>query len=217
MLSFFVSFRYKNIMKVYLAGPEVFLPHAHTVFAEKINICKKYGLTAVTPFDNAPALENFHAQDAAQMIFTQNIAIIDGCDALIANITPFRGVHMDPGTALEMGYAFAKNIQVAAYTQDNRELIMRLSPNATAFMASDVQPHLHHPEKFQNQEDNPLKPSLRHVDNAGYLIENFGLSENLMVHGCLSAQGRKTEGVSLPFAERFTSCLGFEDAVLSLL
>ena len=40
------------------------------------------------------------------------------CDALIANIEPFRGVSADPGTAFEIGYAVAKNKLVSLYTSN---------------------------------------------------------------------------------------------------
>jgi len=64
--------------------------------------------------------------------------MIDECDAVIANIEPFRGPHMDPGTAFEIGYAVAKGKPVYCYTTQAR-------------------------------------------DENGDAIEDFGLTENLMI------------------------------------
>ena len=41
---------------------------------------------------------------------------MDGVDLVIANMTPFRGPSMDVGTAVELGYSFARGLPVFGYT-----------------------------------------------------------------------------------------------------
>jgi len=55
------------------------------------------------------------------MIYDANLDLIDGSDAVLANMTPFRGPSMDIGTGFEMGYAEGKGKPVFCYT-DNMSL-----------------------------------------------------------------------------------------------
>ncbi len=55
------------------------------------------------------------------------MAMIRSCDALVANMTPFRGPSMDPGTAYEMGAAAALGKLVVGYTLDARSYVERVS------------------------------------------------------------------------------------------
>jgi len=52
-------------MKVYLAGPDVFLPDAVEVGQRKAAICARHGLTGLYPLDNAVDLA---ASDASRVI-----------------------------------------------------------------------------------------------------------------------------------------------------
>ena len=85
-------------MRVYLAGPEVFLADRDTISAEKKAICAQHGMIGVFPTDPAPATPQ--ADTGWMRIYLGNEAHIHGCDALIANLTPFRGASADPGTRL---------------------------------------------------------------------------------------------------------------------
>ena len=37
-------------------------------------------------------------------IYQANRELMDSCDAIIANLTPFRGISADPGPVLAVGY-----------------------------------------------------------------------------------------------------------------
>ena len=39
-------------MKIYLAGPDVFLPDALEIGRQKIDICRRHGLIGLYPLDN---------------------------------------------------------------------------------------------------------------------------------------------------------------------
>lgn len=183
-------------MRVYIAGPEVFLPNFQKVFREKGEICQKYDIEAIFPFDGELSDEQIKTNPrlGAGIIYKNNIELINKCQGLIANITPFRGVHMDPGTSFEIGYAIGMKMEISCYTQDGRDLLSRAGDgNKTCTRC--------------------LKP----VDRDGYLIENFGMSENLMIKAALNEQGRRVVRVDVDKAGRFYSADGFEGAVLELL
>ncbi|MBV9560335.1 MAG: nucleoside 2-deoxyribosyltransferase, partial [Bradyrhizobium sp.] len=56
-------------MKIYLAGPDVFLPDAIEIGRRKVEICARHGLTGLYPLDNAIALG---APNASVQIFRAN-------------------------------------------------------------------------------------------------------------------------------------------------
>jgi nucleoside 2-deoxyribosyltransferase len=91
------------------------------------------------------------AREKAESIYRANVALINSAQAIIADISPFRGPNMDPGTAWEIGYGIAKGLPVYAWSTDPRHLIDRTSRSAGA------------------------------LDDSGWNIEDFGLVENLMI------------------------------------
>jgi nucleoside 2-deoxyribosyltransferase len=94
----------------------------------------------------------------AQDIYRGNVHMIDRCAAVIANVTPFRGPHCDAGTAWEIGYAIARGVPVFAWSEDPRSLADRV----------------------------PEGPAGGGRDAEGMSIEDFGLSENLMIAECIA-------------------------------
>jgi len=151
-------------MKIYLAGPDVFLPDAVEIGRQKVDICSRFGLTGLYPLDN----EIDHtAPDVARQIFCGNEAMMDRADAIIANLTPFRGAGADPGTVYELGYMAGRGKLCLAYSND------------PAIYADRVGRFMH-----VTSEEGRL------VDAQGLTIEDFGLADNLMMihalelHGC---------------------------------
>lgn len=151
-------------MKIYLAGPDVFLPDAAEIGRRKVDICCRFGLTGLYPLDNAIDLA---APDASRQIFCGNEAMMDAADAIIANLTPFRGAGADPGTVYELGYMAGRAKLCLAYSNDGAVYADRLS----RFMAVTSE-------------------GGRLVDAQGLTVEDFGLADNLMMiqalalHGC---------------------------------
>ncbi|MBI3827667.1 MAG: nucleoside 2-deoxyribosyltransferase [Candidatus Rokubacteria bacterium] len=136
--------------RVYLAGPDVFAPDHRRIFRERTEICRSLGLSPLVPADDDTT------EPAA--IYAANLAMLGGCDAVIADVTPFRGPHCDPGTAWEIGYAAARGTPVFAFSASPEPLAARVA-------AGDA--------------------SAR-TDRSGMLIEPFGLAENLMIVQALS-------------------------------
>jgi nucleoside 2-deoxyribosyltransferase len=138
---------------VYLAGPEVFFPNVEAVAARLKALCAARGLTGLFPSDaERPTGDGI---SMARAIYLGNVALIDQSDAVVADISPFRGAGMDPGTAWEIGYAVARGLPIFAYSHDRRAYAERVGPAGHG----------------------PRGP----VDADGLLVEDFDLVENLMI------------------------------------
>jgi len=151
-------------MKIYLAGPDVFLPDAVEFGRRKVKLCARHGLTGLYPLDNVIDLA---AKDASQQIFRGNENMMIAADAIIANLTPFRGPGADAGTVYELGYMAGRGKLCLGYSND---------------------PALY-PDRVRKLTDVVSKDG-RLVDASGLTVEDFGLADNLMMihaldlHGC---------------------------------
>jgi nucleoside 2-deoxyribosyltransferase len=150
-------------MKVYLAGPDVFLPDAVEVGRQKIDSCKRYGLTGLFPLDNDVEL---NASNPSMQIFRGNEAMMIEADAIIANLTPFRGPSADVGTIYELGYMAGRGKLCLGYSNDPASYVDRIR-QFTKVSSADG----------------------RLVDGLGLTVENFGLSDNLMMVHALDLYG----------------------------
>lgn len=150
-------------MKIYLAGPDVFLPDALEIGRRKAAICARFGATGLYPLDNVVDLA---ASDASLQIFRANEAMMNEADAIIANLTPFRGPGADAGTTYELGYMAGRGKACFGYSNDPSAYADR----ATRFTAV-------------TRRDSLL------VDAEGLAIEDFGLSDNLMMIHALDLHG----------------------------
>ena len=120
-----------NVMRVYLAGPDVFLPNAVEIGKAKKRICAQYGFEGVYPLD-APFNVLFDLDspvDMAHTTFDLMVELMDSCDLVIANLTPFRGPSMDVGTAVEIGYMYGCGKPVFGYTNVVKDYAERVEPD----------------------------------------------------------------------------------------
>lgn len=127
-------------LRLYLAGPDVFRPDAAERGAELKSLCAAKGAEGLYPLDGATGDIRRHC-----------IAMIHDADGIIANISPFRGAHMDPGTAFEIGYGEALGKPFFLWSHEGRALLERI------------------PSDHQRR------------DREGHLVEDFGKPENLMI------------------------------------
>jgi nucleoside 2-deoxyribosyltransferase len=150
-------------MNVYLAGPDVFLPDAPEVGRQKTEICRRHGLTGLYPLDN---VVDRTAVDASLRIFKANEAMMDRADAIIANLTPFRGPGADAGTVYELGYMAARGKFCLGYSNDPTVYAdrVRRSTNVTVQVG-------------------------RLVDAEGLTVEDFSHNDNLMMIHALDRYG----------------------------
>lgn len=152
--------------KIYLAGPEVFLPNAAEVLAAKCDLVRNAGLIPLAPGDAQidPALPAF---DRGLAINAVDEGLMSDADAVIANLTPFRGVSADVGTGYELGFMAASGKPVFAYTNDARPYADRVSAASLVMKLPDGTAR----------------------DASGLLVEEFAMADNLMLHGGVTRRG----------------------------
>ena len=148
---------------IYLAGPDVFLPDAVDIGRRKVELCTRHGLTGLYPLDNAIDLRD---SDASRQIFRGNEAMMQSADAIIANLTPFRGPGADAGTVYELGYVAGHGKLCLGYSNDPSVYADRVRG------FTEVKPH-----------DGIL------TDAKGLTVEDFGLADNLMMVHALDSYG----------------------------
>lgn len=172
---------------VYLAGPDVFLPGAVAHGQRKIDVCARHGLHGRAPLnEDVPALATLADAEAWWTIYRKDIAMMEGCDAIIANLTPFRGASADSGTLVEVGWFLGRGRPVFGY-----------SNTATPFDARSRAQVLAVPDPMP-----------------GLAVEAFGLSDNLMIEGAaIDGSGERVllppGGQDLPFdaLDVFEACV----------
>ena len=184
-------------VRVYLAGPEVFLANAREIGAQKRAICARHGLVGVFPGDHEdgcdPALP---PAERGLSISRAMERIMRGCDAMIVNLTPFRGPSADVGSTYEMGFMRALGRPIFAYSNDDRSFLDRV----TAYCAGHVR----------------VRPTGEREDLDGMAIEPFGLHDNLMLVGGVVASGGCIITETTPHAERYTSLTAFGNCSTAL-
>jgi nucleoside 2-deoxyribosyltransferase len=179
--------------KLYLAGPEVFLPDPLVAARKKKELCWKYGFEGIFLLDNEVRDVTLPKPEQGFRISQANEALIRDSDAVVANLTPFRGPSLDVGTAFELGFARALGKPVFGYTNDHRTFLERV---ASVFGRSD------HDQAGRCQ------------DRFGMAIEDFNLVDNLMIDGAIfSATGypvvvpNKSKSGYCTDLEEFEACL----------
>lgn len=143
--------------RIYLAGPDVFRPDAAEHGRRLVALCAEAGYTGIFPFDPALATGDGPPRELARRIYLANVAHIDACDAVLANLDFFRGPEPDSGTCFEVGYAVARGKTVVGYV-----------PEAGSFA-----------ERIRRRHPAAVGEGL--TDAAGWQLEEFGQPLNLML------------------------------------
>jgi nucleoside 2-deoxyribosyltransferase len=149
-------------LTAYLAGPDVFLPNPRAHAARKIEICARHGIAGRTPL-NEDLERTPEMSDAAfaMAIFRKDVAMMEGCDIIIANLTPFRGASADAGTLIEVGWFLGRGRRVFGYSNSATPFTERSRALVAAM-----------PDPFP-----------------GIVVEGFGLPDNLMIPGAVLSGG----------------------------
>jgi nucleoside 2-deoxyribosyltransferase len=180
--------------RVYLAGPEVFLSNAREIGALKRAICERYGLVGVFPADEEDDFDPASSLGQRALAISRAMErVMQGCDAMIVNLTPFRGPSADVGSAYEMGFMRALGRPIFAYSNDSRLFVERVR----AFCGDAVR----------------LRPTGEHEDLDGMAIEPFELHDNLMLAGGIADSGGCLITETAPPTERYISLVAFERCV----
>jgi nucleoside 2-deoxyribosyltransferase len=103
--------------KIYIAGPEVFLPNAREYYQKLRALAAGSQFQILTPLDQQLTFPDAIAQ--------ANRQLIDDCDIVIASCNPFRGVEPDSGTAFEVGYAAALKREIFLCVEDTKSVLQK--------------------------------------------------------------------------------------------
>lgn len=144
--------------EIYLAGPEVFLPRPLERADELRRICERLGAIGRFPMDNQANTQHPDPDVMAARISAADEALVGMCDAVVANMTAFRGASMDTGTAYEMGLAKGMGKLVVGWTEDRHSYAVKLRRYMTLTA---------HGDWFRDPD--------------GMLVRDFGLRDNLMM------------------------------------
>jgi nucleoside 2-deoxyribosyltransferase len=128
----------------------------------KVAICARYGITGLAPLN--PEIERLLSlphEEAWRAIYAYDIAMMEDCDVIIANLTPFRGASADAGTLVELGWFLGRGRPVFGY-----------SNSATGFAARSAAQVAAVPDPV-----------------AGLAVEAFALPDNLMIPGAVEYGG----------------------------
>jgi len=173
--------------RIYLAGPEVFFPVSEHQFivAEKKRLLREYGFAGVDPLDTELVFSDDQAKpDRGHGIYKANRELMDSCDAIIANLTPFRGISADPGTVFEVGYMVGQGKPAFGFTLDSRHYRERAGATGQ--------------------------------DHMGHTIEDFELSDNLMIEGGIRESGGQLFVAEQPGEHPFFSAEVFHSCIQAL-
>ncbi len=154
------------MLKIYLAGPDVFKTDALVQGNYLKKLCRQYGFEGMFPLDNEILVEGT-PYEVAKAIREANIELLKSCDIVMANLNPFRGLEPDSGTVYEVGFAAALGKRVYGYAHDRRAMIDRIR------------------QVEQLADDATLCKD-------GMLIEDFGQSHNLMMLDVVVAESAET-------------------------
>ena len=172
--------------RIYLAGPDVFLPNAGAHGQVKALLCAAAGFDGAFPLDQSLDLDRLPSFEQARQISLANEALMRSCDLLIANLTPFRGASMDCGTAFEVGFMRALGRPVLGYSNCTDDYAVRAARSrAHGFSAGDC-------------------------DGPAIEIENFGLAENLMIEIAIRESGSRVMRTAVPEGDEMTDLDGFK-------
>jgi nucleoside 2-deoxyribosyltransferase len=178
-------------MRIYLAGPEVFLPDAIEIGERKKQLCAEFGFEGVFPLDAQADLAGIRSREAGLRIGQIDENLIRSCQAIIANITPYRGPSADVGTAYEMGFGRALGLIVSAYTN----VAEPFAPRTRRFLGAG-------PETL--------------VDPNGMTIETWDLVDNLMLDSGVISSGGVMIVHNAPPAQLYRDLAGFEKCLAML-
>jgi nucleoside 2-deoxyribosyltransferase len=183
-------------MKVYLAGPDVFLPDALAMAERKRAICAEHGLTGIFPVDAHPEHPEGTDVPLWLWIYRRNEAHMRGAGAIIANLTPFRGPSADVGTVYELGFMRALGRKVLGYSNAGANLL----PRTLGFLGPAAQ----------------CDAQGRWRDAAGMAVEDFGLADNLMIDGGIQEAGGLLVRREVAEEARWSDLTAFEECVRRL-
>ncbi len=124
---------------VWLAGPHRLHPAATALGEAKRGLCAAAGFTAVG-LDDRGDDDAERGELRAREVYAEVMAAVRAADALVADLSPFRGPGPDAGAAFEAGVAAALGKPVAAYMNVASEAEAELSGRVEAWIGAQPDP-----------------------------------------------------------------------------
>ncbi|MBA8880122.1 nucleoside 2-deoxyribosyltransferase [Phyllobacterium myrsinacearum] len=181
-------------MKVYLAGPEVFLSNAKEVLAHKSELARAAGFTPLAPGDlEIPRTDSKYERGIAISAIDEQLMLAS--DLIIANLTPFRGISADVGTSFELGFMCALGRQVYGYTNVAASYLERTSR-----------------DYYKGMINSDASGKLTGSD--GLSIEDFDMADNLMLEGGIISRGGVFVRKAVPDGRVLTDLAGFKECLI---
>ncbi len=175
----------RRVRSLYLAGPDLLHPQALDIAIQMQALCEAAGFKAMTPHTDA-MVESEGTEALAREIYAERVARMRRADAMVVNLTPFRGPQCDPAAAFEAGFMAGLGKPVFAYlnvsSEEDAELLARVEALSGAELDGEGVWR----------------------DDSGAMIEDYGLPEGLM----LWAEARRLYVVVTP--EPGTDLTGLE-------
>jgi nucleoside 2-deoxyribosyltransferase len=100
--------------KIYIAGP-LFTPPERSLLEEIDNLCRTAGFVTYLPHRDAGLFNR--EETPSRFFFEKDLERLDESELIIAVLN---GAEIDPGTAWEMGYAFARGKKIIGFLDDSR-------------------------------------------------------------------------------------------------
>ena len=166
----------------YLAGPDVFFPHAREIGRRKIAYLQTLGILGYFPLDTeVPGDLLKNPAKASRFIGDANEKMMLDCcrdgriGLILANMSPFHGPSMDVGTAFEVGFmsalSYKNNVIIIGYTPDRRNFEHRVVEEIHGGWSN-----------ITHKKGIPHGPD-------GTMIEAFGGTDNLMITNAIVRTG----------------------------
>ena len=172
--------------------PRGLLPNAREQLDRKIALTRAAGLIPVSPGDlTIPQKPTRHEFGLAVSEIDEQL--MDAADAIIANLTPFRGIAADTGTVYELGFMCGRGKIAYAYSN----------------VADD---HYARTKAYYGGETHRTADG-RERGPDGLSLEDFDMVENLMLDGGVERRGGVMVRRDVPEAERYTDTAAFEECL----
>ena len=177
-------------MRVYLSGPDVFLPNALELGEAKRKMCLEYGFEGIVPADKKIDLSRVPTKYAKGVaIFQADLRLMQVCDFAICQFTPYDGPSADVGTVFELGWMVGAGKPCFGYTNSALDMIDRIKALGRT-ISTDAQG--------------------LPVNEEGLRQEDFEMADNLMIDGALAMQGFMMVRHAAPPEALYTDLTGFE-------
>lgn len=176
--------------RIYLSGPDVFLPNAMELGEAKKDLCRAYGFEGLVPADKKLDLSGIPGKYAKGVaIYHGDVQLMEISDLAICQLTPYDGISADVGTVFELGWMTAKGKPCLGYTNSTLPMLDRIrAMGHTIHIDENGWP----------------------VNEAGLRQEDFDMSDNLMIDGALEGHGFPMVRHDAAPDRLYTDLTGFE-------